>query len=439
MNNNIFGTDGVRAPVGTAPYTFESLPLLGHAIGAWIYKQYGKNAHVLVGQDTRASGDWIVATLSTGLLLHPLNLYKTGIVPTPAICRLLQQSTQYHAGIIISASHNPYYDNGIKIINHATTKLAKNDEQYISNRYLTKKKITYRFYGSSYQYTEAFHHYFSDIISLFTPSFLKGITVVLDCAHGATYQLAPAIFTALGAHVITINAAPNGKNINKNCGSLHLTQLQRAVRTHHATIGFAFDGDGDRVITINKDGIIKNGDDMLALLSEHEAYRQQQTIVGTIMSNLGLDHYFQKYNKSLVRTKVGDKYIADYIQTHTLLLGGEQSGHIILHDYLPTGDGIFTALRLCEIMIKTGNWHLDTFDHFPQVIVNLPVTVKKDLTDPKIAAIIKDYEAQLQNGRLLVRYSGTENILRIMVEDYNHAVITHISTKLAHHLQQYLQ
>lgn len=439
MNNNIFGTDGVRARIGTAPFTFASLPLLGHAIGAWIYKQYGKNAQVLIGQDTRSSGDWIIGALATGLLLHPLTLHKTAIVPTPAICRLVQQSPEYTTGIIISASHNPYHDNGIKIINHATAKLTKQDEQYISQRYHSTQKISYRSYGSLHHYTHAFHHYFADIVSLFTPSFLQGITVVLDCAHGATYQLAPAIFTALGAQVITINAKPNGKNINKNCGSLHVQQLQQAVRTHSATIGFAFDGDGDRVITINKHGVVKNGDDMLALLSEHASYIEQQTIVGTIMSNLGLDRYFQKYNKSLVRTNVGDKYITDYIQTHNLLLGGEQSGHIILHDYLPTGDGIFTALRLCEIMIKTANWDLDTFDHYPQVIVNVPVTFKKDLSDPHISAIIKDYESQLQNGRLLIRYSGTENILRIMVEDHNHAIISHISAKLAQHLQQYLQ
>ncbi len=178
---------------------------------------------------------------------------------------------------------------------------------------------------------------------------------------------------------------------------------------------------------------------MLALLSEHESYKHQGTIVGTIMSNLGLDYHFQKYNKSLVRTKVGDKHITDYIQAHKLLLGGEQSGHIILHDYLPTGDGIFTALRVCEMMIATANWNLDTFDHYPQIIVNVPVTTKKDLTDPEIAAIIKDYESQLERGRLIIRYSGTENILRIMVEDQNQSIITRISTKLAHQLGKYLQ
>ncbi len=439
MSKNIFGTDGIRAKVGTSPFTFRSLPLLGHAIGRWIYEQYGKNARVLVGQDTRASGDWIQAALSTGLLIHPLELSTTGILPTPTICRLLQQSEKYEVGIILSASHNPYFDNGIKIIKHTTGKLTKTDEQYITSLYQRAKKISYRSYGSLSHYSEAAHHYLADIVSLFAPDFLKNIKVVLDCAHGATYKLAPAIFTALGADVIVLNAAPNGTNINKECGSLHVAALQEAVLHYRAAIGFAFDGDGDRVITINNHGMVKNGDDMLALLSEHASYVQQQTIVGTIMSNLGLDHHFQKYNKSLVRTKVGDKHITDYIKSHKLLLGGEQSGHIILHDYLPTGDGIFTALRLCEMMIQTSNWNLDTFDHYPQIIVNLPVTHKRDLMEPEIAAIIKDYEEQLHTGRLIIRYSGTENILRIMIEDQNYSMISQLGRKLAHQLQKYLQ
>lgn len=439
MNNNLFGTDGIRAKVGKSPFTLHSLSSLGHAIGSWIFTTYGKKARILIGQDTRASGDWIIANLSTGLLLHPLELHLAGVLPTPSICRLLQQSSAYDVGIIISASHNPYQDNGIKIINHATEKLTKNDEHSISNLYYKKKNVTYRSYGSLHYYIDAFHHYLRDITSLFPPSFLKGIKIVIDCAHGATYQLAPVIFTALGADVITLNAKPNGKNINKNCGSLYVHDVQQAVLTHNASIGFAFDGDGDRVITINKQGAIKNGDDMLALLSQHASYTKQQTIVGTIMSNLGLDRYFHRYNKLLVRTKVGDKYITDYMKTHNLLLGGEQSGHIILHDYLPIGDGIFTALRICEIMITTTNWNLDTFDHYPQIIVNIPVTTKKDLTDPTIVAIIKDHESQLTGGRLVIRYSGTENMLRIMIEDQNKAVITQVGANLAHQLQQYLQ
>jgi phosphoglucosamine mutase len=439
MNKAIFGTDGIRAYVGTPPLTAANLPLLGNALGSWIRMTYGKKARICIARDTRASSDWIISALCSGLLLYPITIQIIGVLPTPTLSRFLQSSGQFDAGIMISASHNPYHDNGIKIIDHNAHKLSKQAEQYITHAYYTHRLLTTHSYGTLEYYAEASQNYIQDIVSYFSSSFLKGITIVLDCAHGATYQVAPSIFTTLGAQVITIHAAPNGTNINKNCGSLYLQELQKAVLKHRATIGFAFDGDGDRVMAVNQHGIIKNGDDMLALLSNHPMYKHQKTIVGTIMSNLGLNHYLHTAAKQLVRTKVGDKHVADYILKHSLLLGGEQSGHIIMEDYLPTGDGIFTALRLCEVIIATNNWDLKTFDHYPQTIINMPVHLKKDLTDPEIAAIIKDYEAQLASGRLIVRYSGTENVLRIMIEDQSKTFINKIGKKLAHSLQKYLQ
>ena len=355
MNKNLFGTDGIRARVGTAPITRRSLPLLGKAIGFWICKNYTTSGRILIACDTRDSSNWIIGSLLEGLLLHPLTIHLTGILPTPAICNLLKQIPFFDCGIVVSASHNPYYDNGIKILDPFKGKLSCDDEKTISQIYYDPASIKNVPYGTLRYFKQADNTYVNDIISRFYPSFLNGIKIVLDCAHGATYKIAPPIFKALGADVVIINASPNGTNINKNCGSVHIDALRDAVHKHAATIGFAFDGDGDRVTVVNHNGVIKNGDDMLALLSNHRAYTKEQTIVGTVMSNLGLDAYFKDAGKTLIRTNVGDKYIADYLNTHTLLLGGEQSGHIILHDYLPTGDGIFTALRLCETMIESRN------------------------------------------------------------------------------------
>jgi phosphoglucosamine mutase len=440
MHANIFGTDGIRTHVGKEPFTLESLPRLGYAIGSWIISTYGIHARILVGRDTRASGDWMFAALSTGLLVHPLSVVYAGVLSTPALGRLLYRSATYDVGIVISASHNSYYDNGIKIMARAGHKVTTTDEIAISqNFYATHQIMVSPQGGSLIHWTRAVREYSDDIAAQFPSRILHGLKIVLDCAHGATAVFATRIFKTLGAKVITIHAQPNGLNINHRCGALHVESLQQAVREHRADLGFAFDGDGDRVITVTNNGTIKNGDDLVALLSLHPLYRTQSTVVGTVMSNLGLDHYLHHHQKKLIRTAVGDKYITEALITHHLLLGGEQSGHIILHDYLPTGDGIFAALRLCETIIATNNWDLETFTHYPQLLINVPVTIKKDLTDPSITAIIKEYESQLPSGRLLVRYSGTENTLRIMIEDPNHATITLLGHQLAHTLEKYLQ
>ena len=437
MQKNLFGTDGIRVPVGTSPLSLSSLPILGNAISRWAIKQFGKNPRLLIARDTRDSGDWIISALSAGLLLSPVSLYYAGVLPTPTVCRILPQHN-YDAGIIISASHNLYSDNGIKIIDREQRKISKSEELYISTLFQQGSSFTHNVFGSLQYHKAPAQDYIHDLISLFPTTFLKGLKIAIDCAHGATYQIAPLLFKALGAELITINANPNGKNINKNCGALDIRDLQKTVLKYQADIGFAFDGDGDRVIAANKEGIIKNGDDMLALLSQHPHYNQQKTIVGTIMSNIGLDLFFERHGKTLLRSSVGDKFVSEYLSEHQLLLGGEQSGHIILHDYLQTGDGIFTALRLCETMIATNNWTLKTFDHYPQILINLPVTKKKDLTEPEIAAIIKDHETQLGTERLVIRYSGTENLLRIMIEGKSESAIKQVSDNLARKLQKHL-
>lgn len=435
---NLFGTDGIRATVGKEPLTLSHLSQCGAAIARWALDKYGTRPHILLSHDTRQSAYWIMSALQAGLLLNPITIHYAHVFPTAGLCKLLQQNNSFHAGIVISASHNGFHDNGIKIIDRITGKLSQEEEMNISSYYHTPQPFEYTHFGTVVSYDNSFMEYAEHIVATFEKKILSHLTIVLDCAHGATYKVAPYIFNQLGAQVIPINVSPNGLNINKDCGSLSLKSLQHAVVHHKADIGFAFDGDGDRVIAVNRSGEIKNGDDILALLSTHPLYEQEKTIIGTVMTNHGLDLFLRPQNKNLVRTAVGDKYVAEYLERDGGLLGGEQSGHIILHDYLQTGDGIMTALRILESILHTGNWQMDTFKKCPQLLINLPIEEKKDLNDPTIAALISEYESQLNSGRLVIRYSGTENVLRIMIEDKEENHMRMIGTHLASALKKEL-
>lgn len=439
MTPNLFGTDGIRTRVGKAPFTHLDIPRLGYAIAQWATETYASPIRILLAHDGRISGEWMSNALTSGLLLEPITISYAHLLPTPAVCNIVKQQSNLALGIVISASHNRYQDNGIKIIDRTTGKISSEDEEHISALYHQNNMPSYHTFGAMELYGNAAQEYVQNIASLFPPDLLAHKKVVLDCAHGATSYSAPALFRAVGAQVIAINRTPNGTNINDQCGALHLEPLQKIMQQEQADIGFAFDGDGDRVMIITHEGTIKNGDDMLTLLSTHPLYRGEQNIVGTIMSNHGLDLFLCTQNKRLVRTPVGDKYIADYLQKHHALLGGEQSGHIILRDYLPTADGMVTALRVIETIQQTNNWALQTFTHYPQTFVNVPIGRKKDLQDPTIAAIIADHETQLHTGRLVVRYSGTENLLRIMVEDAEQQTAQRIGNTLARILQKELQ
>lgn len=437
--SNLFGTDGIRGTVGTAPFRLEDTVRLGTAMGEWITSTYGANAHLLIAHDTRQSGDWLTSTLCAGLLLSPLTVHVAGVLPTPAVSHILKNNSHFDCGIIISASHNPFIDNGIKIIDRTNGKLEEKHEAIISQAYYHPTPPLYNTFGSTAIFADAPQIYISALTSFFSTLSLKGLTIALDCANGATYEVAPAIFAALGAQVITVHAQPNGKNINEKCGALDLRSLQETVIANKADFGCAFDGDGDRVIMVDRNGQVKNGDDLLALLSNHPHYKNQAIIVGTIMANQGLEQYLHSAHKQLLRTPVGDRWVGAQLTEHKLLLGGEQSGHIILQDYLPTGDGIATALRVIESILHTDNWSMHTFDAYPQKMINIPVVHKKDLKEPAIAAIIADYRKQLGSGRLCVRYSGTENFLRIMVEDREndavHRICSHLAQALAKELQ----
>lgn len=443
-----FGTDGIRGKVGTFPLTDDALGALGHAIGLWAQQKYvsATKPTILIGSDTRASVSILKDALLAGLQYSPLTLVDAGILPTPAILHLIG-IYNYQCGIVISASHNPADDNGIKLLAAQIGKLSLDDEQVITQGFTQHYKknvhapIPFVDVDSVVdKAAQAEQDYHDAICTHFSPSFLSGIRVVLDCAHGATFKVAPTVFQSLGATIVaTIGTDPNGTNINENCGSVHPEQLQQVVIEHKADIGFAFDGDGDRVILITKDGNIHNGDDILALLAITPPFNKSSKIVGTVMTNIGLEQHLKQNNKELIRTPVGDKYIAAKLAEDDLFLGGEASGHIIMRNHLPIGDGIFTALTCLQAMIATNKWDLQMYTKIPQIMLNIPVTAHKDLTHPLQAQVIEKHQQKLSaNGRLVVRYSGTENVLRIMVEDTPHDQASALAHSLAQQLQQAL-
>jgi phosphoglucosamine mutase len=438
-----FGTDGIRGRADQFPFTNEALINLGIAIAQWSITKYKKeNPTILLGHDTRESCTKIKKSLKKGLLHFPLKIVDAEVLPTPAVCKIINKDSNFDFGIIISASHNPYHDNGIKVIDAKAIKLNNLDEESIINNFekISAQEHSLKFNSSAIdqKWNDAATIYKENVLKFFPPNFLKGIKIVLDCANGATYKVAPEIFKSLGANITTISVNPDGKNINYDCGSLHTEKLQAAVIKNKADFGFAFDGDGDRVIAINRKGEVVDGDDLLALLSNHSKFGNSITVVGTIMTNLGFDLYLKKNSKHLIRTKVGDKYVSASLQENNLWLGGENSGHIIMTDYMNSGDGIFVALRTLETVLLTKNWNLKLFDKTPQILINVPVLNKKDLSLQPYSSIIKDQENLLKNGRIVVRFSGTENLLRVMVEDENHDIAKYVAQILAEKLKTIL-
>lgn len=432
---DLFGTDGIRKTVGQSPFTAHELPLLGWAIGNWLRAKYSDNIEVLIAHDTRQSAAFIKAALKTGLLAHPITIHDAHILPTPAVSRLVQEHATMVCGIIISASHNPYHDNGIKLFDASGNKLSPEDIDQINKLFHEAKNNfvpSYTHFGVEHNAKHLRQVYVDSVCKLFAPHFLSGIHITLDCAHGATHYVAPKIFEQLGAHVHTLCTTYNGIDINNQCGSEYPQLTQQAMIEHTSDIGFAFDGDGDRVIAINKMGVIKNGDHILAILLDHPQYTNQSMIVGTEMTNQGLTVYVQQKNKQLLRTPVGDVHVMRRLTQENLLLGGEQSGHIIMRDINNNADGIITALRIMEVILHTSNWDMDTFKPFPQTLINVPISIKKNLNELPLSAIIEQYAAQLDtNSRLLVRYSGTEPIIRVMIEDANETYAQTVCTELS--------
>lgn len=410
---NVFGTDGIRAAIGSYPFTLTDITTIGAAIGDWAHTQH--NASILIGTDSRFSAPYIRAGIIAGLSAAHIDTVDVGIIPSAALVPLLQAGYGTH-GIMLSASHNPYHDNGIKLFT-SDGKITTHDEEQISKHIRSIRPRCPIRCGTTCTWPDAYQVYYDHIHAHFAADLLKDMHILIDAAYGAAALHAEKLFTQLGAHVTSIHNVPDGYAINMSCGATYPAALQQAMQTHKADIGFAFDGDADRVIIVDKDGTYKDGDDILALLSNHPDYVNDAAICGTQMSNMGLEQYCKNHNKPLIRAEVGDKAVCMALVQHGIQLGGEPSGHIILRDILPTGDGIITALKVIECMRMTDNSTMNILNKCPYYLTDIHVSQRIDLHKSSLAAIINTYAAHVQpHGRLLVRYSGTEPKLRILAE-----------------------
>ena len=436
MHRSLFGTDGIRTAFGSEPLTPKTLIQLGKAIGKWA-TEHGYRS-IALARDTRISGSLIKNALTTGLLQFDVTIHDYGIAPTPVLSHKV--TAAHDCGIMITASHNQYQDNGVKIVLKNGQKISQTDAQTISNYYhkqencFNVQSIGNEQIGNNLNtwYADHLHRFFSS-------DFLKNKTITVDCAHGAFSDYASDILKIFGAQVHALNTDYNGKNINKACGSLHPEQLVKAVLHNKSDIGIAFDGDGDRLTIVQKDGAILYGDEILALLLHNPAYKTVQTVVGTIMSNQGLAVYCKSLGKTFVRTPVGDHHVTSALEQHNELLGAEPSGHAILRDFSLTSDGLFTALRVCQTLCHLNDWNYKTFTPFFQTQLSLPIGEKKDLQEEPFATMLQHEKEALKEGRMVVRYSGTEPLLRIMTESNNSEHSEIVAQRILSYLKNHLQ
>ncbi|MCC4264622.1 phosphoglucosamine mutase [Oceanimonas baumannii] len=437
MTRKYFGTDGVRGKVGNYPITPEFVMKLGWAAGK-VLSQTGTKT-VLIGKDTRISGYMLESALEAGLSAAGLNAALLGPMPTPAIA-YLTRTFRAEAGIVISASHNPYYDNGIKFFSHNGTKLP--DEVELAIEAMMDQPmdcVASNKLGKARRVTDAAGRYIEFCKSTFpTELSLEGLRIVLDCAHGATYHIAPAVFQELGAEVITIGTSPDGLNINDNVGSTAPDALVAAVKQYRADMGIAFDGDGDRLAMVDHTGELLDGDELLFILAQH-ANRQGILgggVAGTLMTNMALELALGEHNIPFVRAKVGDRYVMEQLQQHGWKLGGENSGHIISLDHNSTGDGIIAALQVLKAAVEQGVTLNELRSHltlFPQRLVNVRFAPGSNpLESDTVKQRVSEAEVKLAgNGRVLLRKSGTEPLIRVMVEGEDASLVSELAEYIA--------
>jgi phosphoglucosamine mutase len=438
MQRKYFGTDGIRGHVGESLINPEFVLKLGWAAGKVLGAE--KGGKILIGKDTRVSGYIMEAVLEAGLSSAGIDVRLVGPMPTPAIA-YLARIFRARAGIVISASHNPYLDNGIKFFTTEGTKLPDEEELAIEQQLdEPMQMVKASKLGKVKRYVDAPGRYIEFCKSTFGSfnSSLKGMKIVLDCANGATYHIAPRVFGELGATIIELNVEPDGFNINENCGSTKPKILQKIVLAEQADLGIAFDGDGDRVIMVDHKGDIVDGDELLFIIAKHGFAKGtlQGGVVGTVMSNLGFELALKDLGIDFLRTKVGDRYIIEQMQKSGWLLGGESSGHIVHFGITTTGDGIITALQVLSAMNdenKTLYELKSAMTKFPQTMVNVKVDPEFAIDKaPEIQAAIKAVEQQVKNhGRVLLRPSGTEPVIRVMVEGENEAWVQRSAQQLA--------
>ncbi len=437
----LFGTDGIRGRANQSPMTGEMAFEIGRAAAYVLKKKHGRNM-ILIGKDTRLSGYMLESALTSGMCSMGMDVVLVGPMPTPGIA-FVTRSLRVDAGIVISASHNPYDDNGIKFFSSEGFKLPDSIEREIEDAVFSGRLKDIRPLGSeigkAHRVDDAAGRYIEYVKATFPKGMtLKGVKVVVDCANGASYKITPFVLDELGAEVIAINNKPDGKNINAGCGSTHPQAMQKEVLKHKAHIGIAHDGDGDRTIFCDEKGEIIDGDKIMAICAidmKKEKRLKNNIVVTTVMSNLGFEIFLKKSGIKIVRTQVGDRYVVEEMLRQGCNLGGEQSGHIVFMDHNTTGDGAISALQVLAVMCKTGkplSKLASGIPIYPQVLLNVPVPKPKSIEKfPAVMSAIKKAEHQLKGGRILVRPSGTEPKIRIMVEGSSMHKITAIAEGIA--------
>lgn len=438
----LFGTDGVRGVANLEPMTSETAMKLGRA-AAYLFKRRAGRHQIVIGKDTRLSGYMLESALTAGICSMGVDVYLIGPMPTPGIA-FLTRSLRADAGVMLSASHNPYQDNGIKFFSSDGFKLPDEFESrmeaLITSNEIEHHRPTAGAVGKAYRIDDAEGRYI-EFVKRSVPRDMdfQGLKVVIDCAHGAAYKVSPKVFRELGATVWVIGDEPDGTNINDGCGAMHPQRLQDSVRTHKADLGIAHDGDADRAMFVDARGTVVDGDHAVAALAIDLKARgelKKNTVVGTVMSNFGLERALTKAGITLVRSAVGDRYLLEKMMAGGYNFGGEQSGHLIFLDYNTTGDGLISGLQILSLMKRSGRSLSDLvgcMKPVPQILVNISVKEKPDLGGvPGFQQALRKGEAKLDGrGRLLVRYSGTEPLLRIMVEGEGEALIRSVAEELA--------
>jgi phosphoglucosamine mutase len=446
----LFGTDGVRGTANVHPMTAEMALALGQAVAHVFRSRGGATRRILIGKDTRLSGYMFEDALASGICSMGADVIQVGPMPTPAMA-FLTVDMRCKAGVMISASHNPYRDNGIKFFGHDGFKLPDEVERRIEALIASGELASHRAepdeIGRASRIEDAAGRYIVFLKNTFPVEHsLEGLRVVLDCANGAAYRVGPTMLHELGAEVFALGVEPNGRNINQECGSLHPERIASKVRELRADVGIAVDGDADRCVMVDEGGEIVDGDAMLAVCARDLAERGRLrggAVVATVMSNLGLEKALAGMGIRLVRTKVGDRYVVEEMRASGYNLGGEQSGHIVFLDHNTTGDGLLTGLQILAIMRRRGrplSALVAGIERFPQVLVNVPVAEKRPLESlPAVCEAVRKVEAALGGrGRVLVRYSGTENKARVMVEGDDEARVRDDAKEIADVLRRTL-
>jgi len=437
LAKELFGTDGIRGVAGKYPLDPRTIYAFGMALGDDA-KLSQTGPEILLGTDTRESGPWIAELVAGGIESRGARVRYAGVITTPGVA-YLTRTGPFVAGVMISASHNPYQDNGIKVFGHNGFKLPDSEEHAIEREIFRLSEDGVRAMPVRLQIDEGLDRAYVEYLASTVTTRFEGVRLVLDCGNGAAYRLAPALFRRLGANATVIFGEPNGRNINLNCGALYLEALQKAVLAQDADGGVAFDGDADRAIFVSKSGKVVNGDAVMLAAARALKATGRLTgdiVVATVMSNLGLQKALEQDGIRMTRTPVGDKYVLEEMVKLGAALGGEQSGHVIFRQYATTGDGLLTALRVFEIARQAGA-DLDELTAglrvYPQKLVNVRVRQKSALTElPRVAREIRRVEEELgATGRVLVRFSGTEPLARVMVEGPDLAAVESYTARIA--------